>query len=180
MSLNPINFPELFNKIILGTTKSPGIVTLSGHDREIDWDIKMGPGTSGATTTLKAEKPAEITATFKLFLDPTTGQDDFEAWPAFHGLIDSTVSGPKAKALDIYHPDLARNYITSVVKKSVGGMTYDGKGGATIVVKFLEYKPPKPKPVTPIGSLVKKPDPDAARLAELEKLTKQDQATPWG
>jgi len=181
VSLNPIDFEDLYNKIILGTTRSPGRVTLSGHDRELDWDVKVGPGTSGATTTLKSEKPTEFKATFQLIKDPTLGIDDFEDWPAFHGLINSTVTGKTPKALDIYHPDLAANYITSVVKKSVGGMVHDGKGGATVVVTFLEYKPPKPKPVTPQGSKAKKtPDPDAAALAELEALTKQYQQTPWG
>ncbi len=31
-------------------------------------------------------------------------------------------------------------------------MTYDGKGGATVVVKFQEYLPPKKKGGSPSGS----------------------------
>ena len=178
---NPVDDEDLYEAIVLGGVKSPGRVTLSGHDREIDWDVKQGPGLSGATTTFKVEKPCEFTATFYLVLDPAEGINDYDDWPQFLDVINSTVAGKTPKALDIYHPDLASNGIKSVVKKSVGGVIHDGKGGATIAVKFLEYKPPKPKGGSPKGSkTTKKTDPDQAALDELAKLTKQYQATPWG
>jgi hypothetical protein len=177
---NPIDNEELYNQIELGNLKSPGKVTLSGHDRKIDWDVKVGPNMSGASTTLKGVPPVEFTATFYLVQDVAQGVDDFADWPAFLNLINSTVSGKKPKALDIYHPDLAANDIRSVVKKGVGGMVHDGKGGATVAVTFLEYKPPKPKTVTPLGSKKAEVDPNAAAKEELARLTKQYQETPWG
>ncbi len=179
----PYDNPELFESIVLAGVRSPGSVKLSGHDREVDWDIKTGSGTSGATTTLKAEKLVEFTATFYLVQDIAQGVDDIELWPDFQDLIESSTNGKTPKALDIYHPDLAANRIKSVVKKSIGGVVHDGKGGQTIAVKFLEYRPPKPKGGSPSGSKSKppsKPDPNAAAKAELEKLTKQYQQTPWG
>ncbi len=185
---DPFNDEDLFDSVELGGIRSPGqVVSISGHDRELDWDIKVGAGTSGATTTLKAEKPAEITVTFFLADDA-----DRSAWPAFRGLLFSTVvSKPAvtvagrpataARALDIYHPDLAANGIQSVVLKSFGGVVHDGKGGQTIAVKLLEYKPPKPVKVTPIGSTkAKGPDPDAALKKELGDLVNTNAATPWG
>ena len=171
----PLTDEELFNSIIFpGGVLSPGVVTLSGHDREIDWDVKVGPGTTGGTTTLKAQKLADFTATFYLADD-----DDFQAWPAFKTLLMTSIKG-KGKGLDVYHPDLERNDIKSVVLKGIGGTVHDKKGGQTIAVKLLEYRPPKPINVSPVGSAAAKADPNAAAKAELAALTKQYQKTPWG
>lgn len=175
--MNPIDFEEAYTSIILGGVKSPGVVTLTGHDRKVEWDVKNGNGQSGASTTLKSIPPVEFTATFYL-----ADADDIDAWPAFHGLINSTLSGRTPKALDIYHPDLVENEIVSVVKALVGGAVHDKKGGQTRVVKFQEYKPPKPKGGSPAGSSTsaKAKDPNQAALDELAKLTDQFNKTPWG
>jgi len=183
MTLSAVQNPELYDQIELGNVESPGKVTLSGHDSEVEWDIKAGAGQNGATMTRKGRKPKEFTATFYLVKDDVEGYDDFEFWDEFQALIDSTTSGKTPKALDIWHPDLERVGIKSVVKKSVGGMVHDGKGGATVVVKFIEYLPPKPAGGSPNGALRAKPkadDPNAAALAELARLTEQYKATPWG
>lgn len=178
---NPIDNPELFDSITLGGVTSPGKVTLSGHDRKVEWDIKSGPSLKGASTTVKSIPPIEFTATFYLVKDVAQGIDDFADWPAFVDVVNSSLTGAKPKALDIYHPYLAENDIKSVCKALVGGAIDDGKGGQTRVIKFQEYKPPKPIKVTPLGSLNgNKADPDAAAQAELAKLTGQYQKTPWG
>jgi hypothetical protein len=178
MTINPIDFEELYNSIFLGNVKSPGTVTLSGHDRKANWDVKSGPGLSGATTTLKDVPPIEFTASFYL-----ATKDQFEEWQAFVPLIESTISGKKPKAVDIYHPDLASQNppIASVCKALVAGIVHDGKGGQTVSVKFQEYRLPKAAGGTPKGSTSKpkKADPDAALLAEISALTTQYQATPW-
>ncbi len=174
---NPIDDPDLYDAIELGGVRSPGQVkSISGHDRKYTWDVKAGVGQKGATTTFKDMPPLEFSVTF-LLSDP----DDFEAWPAFATLINSSIF-PKVKALDIYHPDLAAADIGSVCLASFGGVVHDGKGGQSITVKFQEYKPPKPKSGTPSGSTTKAkaPDPNAAANAELAALTNQYNATPWG
>ena len=178
---NIIDNEDLYGHVQLGSMVSPGRATLSGHDREIDWDIKVGNGQSGSTTTLKAQKLAEPKVTLYLLKDIAQGIDDFAEWPDFLALARSTISGKTPKALDIYHPDLEQNGINSVVLKSVSGMTYDGKGGATVTITFLEYRPPKKIGGSPLGAK-KNPeaDPNAAAKAELAALTKQYQATPWG
>lgn len=171
---------DLYNVIMLGGTTSPGQVTLSGHDRKVDWDVKTGPFLTGATTTVKAIPPIEFTCSFYMLRDPAQGIDDFANWPAFQQIIDSTVAGRTPKALDIYHPDLAANGITSVCKASVGGPKYDLKGGITIEVKFQEYKPPRKQGGTPKGSTKKDDDPNADLKAQIAQLTQQYQNTPWG
>ena len=177
---NPFDNPDMYDVIVLGGHVSPGTVRLSSHDRDIEWDIKNAAGQAGATMTRKGNKPVEFTATFYLVKDIGLGIDNFSEWVAFQRVIDSTVAGTTPKALDIYHPDLTANAIKSVVKKSVGGMTHDGKGGATVVVKFIEYFPPKKYTGTPLGSKTKsaKADPNAAAKAELEKLVNQYKAIP--
>jgi hypothetical protein len=129
----------------LGGAVSPGVVKLSGHDREQNWTVAEAKGQSGATTTYQGEKVAKFKATFSLIFDPVTGQDDFEAWDAFQKVIESMTAGTNPFALPIYHPDLARQRITEVSNGKVGGMVYDDKGGGTVEVEFLEFKPPKKK-----------------------------------
>lgn len=177
---NILDNEDLFNVIVLKGVQSPGRVTLSGHDRKHEWDVKFGPSMNGATTTLKGTPPIEFSASFYLLRDVTQGIDDFATWDDFQKLIESSLSGTKPKALDIYHPDLARNDIKSVVKAIVGGMIYDGKGGATVSVKFQEYRPPKKKGGTPLGSQKSGPDPNADIKAQIARLTTQYQNTPWG
>lgn len=181
---NPVDNEDLYEAIVLGGLRSPGRVTLSGHDRVIGWDVKKGAGQSGATTTRTSEDPAKVTCTFYLVKDDAQGIDDFALWPAFLAQAKSTIAGPTPKALDVYHPDLAENDIKSVVLEKIGGVVHDGKGGQTRTLVFLEYRPPKPKGGTPKGSAAKKktaaPDPNQAALDELARLTKQYQATPWG
>lgn len=134
-----------WDKIYLFGVPSPGVVTLSGHKRPIGWDIKKASGQDGATNTRKGEPLGRFTASFHLVDDPYLGSD-FDQWPTFEKLIRSSVSSSVPVALPVYHPELERNGFTAVVLEEMGEMKPDGKGGANIAVKFIEYRPPKPKP----------------------------------
>lgn len=182
---NAFDEPDLYKSIKLGGEASPGVVTLSGHDRVIGWDVKKGPGQSGASTERTSEDPVEFECSFYLVRDLARNIDDIARWPAFLRVAKSTIVGAAPKALDIYHPDLASNDIKSVVLKSIGGVVHDGKGGETRKLRFLEYRPPVKKGGSPSGSKAKKPDPkkpdpDQAALDELAKLTNEYKNTPWG
>ncbi|MBK8997684.1 MAG: hypothetical protein IPM35_18300 [Myxococcales bacterium] len=191
MSTNPFQHPELYSAVKLGGVRSPGVVTLSGHDRNQDWEIKAAKGQEGASTSRNGEKIAEFTATFYL-CDLSIGgaPSDLDRWDDFQRLIESTTAGPSPVALPIEHPDLARNRINQVVNGGVGGMVHDGKGGATVAVKFIEYRPPKkkasgkPKPkatsssttddaAKKIADIVN--DPNASAKAQLAALEEQFQ-----
>lgn len=176
---NPLEDEDLYNQFKLGGILSPGQVQkIEGHESPVKWDVKNAKGQSGASVTLKEIPLREPKVT--LFL---ADLDDINAWPAFRKVIDSTVAGATPTALDIYHPDLAEHGISSVVKANIAGPVHDGKGGQTYVITFQEYRPPKPKSGSPSGAKKtqkKENDPDAAALAELEKVTKQYQDTPWG
>jgi hypothetical protein len=172
---DPINDPELFAVLDLGGVSSPGTVTLSGHDDVVEWDVKAAEGQKGASLTRKGTKPPSFKASIYMATEEQIGQ-----WPAFRDAVNATVKGKTTTAVDVYHPDLAAQGITSVVKGTIGGTTYDGKGGQTIVVTFQVYAPPVASGGSPSGSKNGKNDPNAAANAELAALTKQYQATPWG
>lgn len=187
---------EELDTLLLGTERTPGKVTLSGHDRVDKWDVKQSDGSSGASVTHKGEEAQGFTATFALVQGEANGQAideiaDFDA--RIMPLLNGLTGGKNPIALDIYHPDLARNRIGSVVKAKVGGLVRDGKGGATIAVGFQEYFPPKPKTGSPTGSkskasgsaasgertgttVVSAPDPNAEAKAELAALVAEANA----
>jgi hypothetical protein len=147
--LTPYNFPDLFDKILFGVKgkPSPGKVTLTGHDRDANWDVQKAKGQAGATSKLNGEDLGEFQASFYLTADSNDddGGNDISRWDEFQELLESTINGPEPIALPIYHPDLARNRYTSVVLRSISGCMHDERGGQTYVVKFGEHRPPKPK-----------------------------------
>jgi len=183
----PYDLDEDLSAIILGTTRSPGVVKLSGHDRKKEWDIKPAKGQTGASSALQGDPVGQFDAEFFLSgddVDSLTGQSDFDLWEDFQRLIESTTSGPTPIALPIYHPDLSRNKFTEVTNGGIGGMIHDGMGGARVKVRFLEYQPPKPKPAAKakpkpyaqgnegdIGTGRREPDPNAKAKQELARLT---------
>jgi len=149
---NPIDDVEVYSVIVLAGIQSPGHVTLSGAALKNRWEEKEGDGQDGDTSTLKGRANAHFTCSFELWDEPELGVDHFAGWDAFlPTLLASTEVEPLA-ALDIYHPDLARLRIGAVQVEEVGQLKYDGMGGATVEVKFLEFRPPKPKSGTPGGS----------------------------
>jgi hypothetical protein len=136
--------------------------------------VKAAKGSTGASTTLEGKAPREFT-TVVFLADDETGEE-FYRWDTFRALVESTTTGAKPKALPIYHPDLARAHITEAAKKDIKGPKYDGKGGATYTIDWIEYRPPKPKPPTrpaaASGGTTPRDtyDPNAAAKAQLESL----------
>lgn len=176
MATNPVIHPDLYSAILLGNMFSPGTVTLSGHERAQRWEKQTPDGATGFFTVHKGDAARGFTAEFFL-----ADLAQVEAWDEFQKVCESTVSGPKPRPLAAYHPDLVRNRIGDVVLESIGGFIHDGKGGARVTVKFLEYRPPKPKPASrPAPSNGKAPanrnDPNAQAKAELAALLEQAKA----
>ncbi len=174
--MTPNTHPELFRAITLGTATSPGTVTLTGHDRNPSWDVEDAKGQKGASSTLNGDSVGQFQASFYL-----ASAADQIAWPAFQRVLESTLNGPKA--LPIYHPDLAANHFTEVCAASIGGIVRDERGGATVLVKFIEYRPPKParakkatggtggvNPADPGSGGGSGYDPNAERKRELDEL----------
>jgi hypothetical protein len=147
---------EPLDHVVLAGVVSPGICRITGHEREQGWDVQEADGQKGAATVHKGPKVASFTVTFHLLVDDVLETDSIAEWDAFQRLIESTVVGEERRALDIYHPDLARLGIGAVVYQKLGGMIHDGFGGASVDVQFIEYFAPAPKPAKKTGGAKKK------------------------
>ncbi len=175
MATSPATHPDLYTYVFIGGQASPGTVTLSGFDSVVKFDDQQPKGAEGEFTVCKGKKNGGFTATFFL-----ATIEQVAAWDEFQRMLAASRKGAKPKALSAYHPDLVRNEILDVVVESIGGMSHDGKGGCTVVCKFKEYRPPKPKPATKASAQNKARtgtttvnDPNAARKAELAALLEQ-------
>lgn len=137
---------EIWNYMIVASRRTPGVARLSGHDLKIGWDIQQATATSGGWTKRINEPIKEFDADYYLVDELNVlGRSDFDDWDDYEKILKAAVA-PKKKpyALDVAHPDLARVGITAVTVGLIGAMQLDGKGGATVRVHFLEYRPPKP------------------------------------
>lgn len=183
--MRPFDLGDALDYHTFGTMRSPGVCRIIGADRQLNWDIKEAKGQEGASSTLNGKPLGEFEVEYYLADDGAVsgGQTDFDLWETFQRLVESTVNGPKPVALPFYHPDTARNHYTEVVLRNMGNMIHDGRGGATIKVKYGEHKPPKPKkPAKAAGKPYAQTegdigtgrrvteDPNAAAKAQLESL----------
>lgn len=176
--MKPYNNSDALDKIRLGTTLSPGRCKITGADRNKNWQAQKAKGTTGATNKLQGDDPGAFEVEFDLAGDdPDELEDEFEQWEQFQKIIESTTpKGGAPTALPIYHPDLARNHFTEVVNGGIGQLVHDGKGGAKVKVKFIEHKPPAPKPpekATAKAARQGRPDPNGAAKQELALLLEQ-------
>lgn len=177
---HPSAHPDLYRSVTFGTATSPGVVTLTGHDRDWTWDVETAKGQKGASSALNGDTVGQFQATFYL-----ASVADQIAWPAFQRALEASVNGPAPTAFPIYHPDLAANRYTDACVASIGGIMRDERGGATVLVKFIEYRPPKPastktakggtggaggNPADPGSGGGSGYDPNAERKRELEEL----------
>ena len=190
-SFSPVGFEELWDKMFVADVLTPGRVTISGHGQEVKWDIKAGDGQDGASTTRKGMHPNAFSSTFQLALDFEKQVDEFAEWSRFLPILQASFDSETPNALTVYHPDLAELKITAAVVKKIGGKIHDGKGGATVKVDWLEYRPPKPKPpkspsqskgglsgASGVGGTIDtKPDPNADLNSEIEDLINQAKNT---
>ena len=139
--------PYSSNKLIVAGQESPGFVSLSGHERPQGWDVKDASGQDGGTTTRKGKPVGKFSMEHQLSDWPDeSGKSDYDEWPAWQALLESSTSGKDPIALEVVHPDLQRNGFTAVVLDKIGPHVEDGKGGGKIKVDVIEYCPPKPKP----------------------------------
>jgi hypothetical protein len=179
---------EALGKLVLvdqGVT-SPGVMRLSGNPAKLGWDIQNAKGKTGSSTVLNGAPVGQISVTFELAGDEDdgSGQTEFDRWDRFARLLETSVNGPKPVALRVFNPDLAAAKMTEIClgPNGIALPTYDGKGGRSYAVDFIQFKPPKPKPAAkPKAGVVTyantdegkrtPPDPNAAAKQELSRLT---------
>ncbi len=150
MVLNPLENPDDFDIVTIAGVTNPGRAKItSGGNRPYEWDKKTGKGLRGATTTLTGGPPAEFKIEFLMWEVKHAAE-----WATFRQLFRYDPTKKSVSAVDIYHPDLAENEITSVVIEDIGRRVINDDGSWTYEVSFLEYfPPPKVSAVsTPNGS----------------------------
>lgn len=143
--LDPIQNPQAWDVIRVGSATSPGICKITGVKRGFEWDVKRGKGSLGATVTFVQRPPAKIAILFRLWT-----ANHFQQWDVFRPLLKFDPTKKSVQAVDIYHPALADIEITSVVVESIGAIEHAGDQLYTVAVELLEYFPP-PK-VSAIGT----------------------------
>lgn len=150
--LNPLEHPEIWDRVIIGGVISPFMCEVSEWTRKNQWDEKVGKGSQGATLTYTGRPGARGSIKFKL-----TEPEDFDAWLSYLPLFKYDPTRKAAQAIDIYHPSLAEIDITSVVCEEIGNVVHEGGQEYSRTVKFIEYFPPPKKSAvgTPNGSIDK-------------------------
>jgi len=180
---------EQWDVLRIGSMRSPGVVRLGGPGLVIGWDVQNATGLAGAVTRRINEPLKEFDAEFELSNElDDLNVSDFDTWDPFEAMLRASVSNrQKPYALDVYHPDLARVGITAATLKSIGMLVPNGKGGGTIKVQFIEFRPPKPnKPIASTKTAGDKKIDEAT--AEIDKLQNEwksldgapPKATPLG
>lgn len=141
----PLDFPELYDTIIIAGMVAPGKATVSGVKRSWKIDKKEGKGSDGGTVTIQGKEIPEFEVTFTLW-----EQEHFEQWEQLQSILENA-SGAKSSALSISHPALERLRIVNVIVKEIGQLTPSKEGDviSTVKVGFVEYHPAKKAGGTP-------------------------------
>lgn len=141
---NPSDHADLYERIVVGDTLSPGIVTVTSK-RTHKWDIKAADSTGGASTEYKGEELAAVTTAFQLVKDDSQAIDEFEEWEAFVARLEESLKQSPPRAWAVYHPELNLIGVTVMAVASIGTLEHDGMGGAVGTIEWIEWRPPKPK-----------------------------------
>lgn len=148
-SCNPIDSPEVWDKIELGGLINPGFCEVGEFSRQHEWDVKKSKGSLGATITFTGIKPARGSVTFHLWKP-----EHFKDWEPFRRSLKFDPTKKAVQPVDCWHPSLLDLDIKSLVTESIGNAVHRGGQHYSIKVDFLEYfPPPKASAVsTPTGS----------------------------
>jgi hypothetical protein len=134
--------------IVLGGYKSPGLAEIVGARMDLEYQVKLSPGATGARTRFLSRKLSEFEVRIRCVTDQELA--DFEEFRAAvlvspdKGALIGRSSDEKAlpanRALDIHHPILADIGITSVILLSVGAFErVDPTGIWQVTLKFQQY-----------------------------------------
>jgi hypothetical protein len=127
--------------IVLGGQKSPGLCDVSGAGSPRKWDQAQGYGMTGAVSRYLGAALSEFSVKFRLYGPNNPPSPDWKAWNDFEKLLMKPPVGARARALDIWHPELERLKIKAVGVVDVGQAYQSDNGEWTIEVKFIEFKP---------------------------------------
>lgn len=136
---DPIANPVIWDFVIVGAVRTPGIAIVHEFKRKHEFDVKKSKGVYGATITFVGRPPA-------------TGRIELQLWQSQHfsdlqDFIPNLKYDPTkstVQAVDIYYPSLDLIDIRSVVCESIGNITHKGQKLYGVEIELLEYFPPPP------------------------------------
>jgi hypothetical protein len=137
--MNPIDDPELYEYVVLEGQRSPGLAIVAGAANTAEWEKVKGKGSDWGSLKYNGEGLAEFTVDFRAW-EP----EHFVEWESFGLRFKRPASGTEPKAKDIAHPWLDELEIGSVVVGVLPQWTALGGGLFSRVVKFIQYRAPKP------------------------------------
>ncbi len=137
--------------LVIGGDVSPGRARIRGAGSPRTWDVRQGYGFTGAWVIFTGAGLAKFEVEIVMWL-----ASQAVAWERFaKKYLEKTPSGTRPKALGIYHPLLAASplNIHAVVVEDVSQFEEDDYGLWTCVIKFLEYRQPKPLLARPSAAI---------------------------
>lgn len=136
---NPLVNAAAFNHVECANIKSPGIFKLSGGGRRYKWDIKDCAAAQGQTETYQGWKVTEdIRGRFEFWLPEQIDEFYARFLPVLK--YDALKQNP-IEAIQIFHPALFANDISSVITLHVGPLVHDGLQLWVVEVEWAEYRP---------------------------------------
>lgn len=169
--INVATFPSR-EYVMIGGDASPGKATVRGLNSPRGWDERKGYALSGATLVPTGDELSKFEILFELWDETQMALWNSYASKYFARSVKLVPGTLKPKALGIEHPALTAppHHITEVVVLDVIGPETDDTGGVSWVVKFEEYRKPKPALSPPDASIpaAQKPTPTAEDAADRE------------
>jgi hypothetical protein len=172
---NPLLNPSAFDVVVCAGVSSPGVFKLRGGGRPYKWDIKDAAAAQGATETYLGWKVSEnIVGRFEFW---ESSQID-EFFNTFLPVLKYDATKTNPQPIQIVHPVLLANDITSVVTQNIGPLTHEGLQLWIVEVEWAEYRQPPKKNVTttPTGTNTngdpkkKKPTAQDAQDLQIQQL----------
>lgn len=161
MSFAPLDTPVDY--ILLAGERSPGLADVTGADSVRELQERRGYGLGGATVVYRGIKLISPKVTLRLFLP-----EHWEAWHEWKRLVERAPTGTRARAMDIWHPILEDQGVTSVLVESVGQPVQTNDSEWSITIGFKEYRPPVRALSTPGGSDTQQLTPEELALTAEE------------
>ena len=172
-AFNPIDNAEDWSKFVIVGRETPGKAEVGEFKRVVEWDVKTGKGTAGATETVKGLPPAKGSVKFFAWTSA-----HFAAWDDLLPLLKYDPTKKTKQANAIYHPALDDIDVSSVNIESIGSWVHEGGQMYARTIEMLEFAPPPAKSATatPSGTAGGSPDAKKGSSADPAIVAMQKQA----
>lgn len=150
MSFDPTSLAnaDALDRFVVSGRVAPGLVEfLSPAGTPRKWDVRNGPGLSGATIVFTGLDIAKFSTRHTLWL-PT----HFNEWDSWKVLVAPPPQGQRAEIRVVYHPLLAEVGIDKCGVEDRTMLSPVGDGSWTVDIKWIAYRKPLPQIGTGTGA----------------------------